>query len=215
MHNNMIPPRPSPERKKINDITYIIDPKLVHDARSGKPVWAFPDKIEVDENGNLRCSEYVRRAGLKQTREGKIEQFSPEFKTMIDVPDADPGKLWLWKDRLLANDLCHLAGKPGTGKSLLLAEFAARVSRGGLWPHQPEGIVQKPGDVILCSSEDSESELKFRLEAAGADLSRIRLFRTLKSQKSDSDERIPANLAHVKELQDILDHTPSSADGTG
>lgn len=206
MANDVTYLKPASEEKRINNVTYIIEPKLVVEPRTGKKVWAFPETVFVDESGKLVCSDYVRRAGLKQAREGKIELFGPEFQSMAAVPDADPGKLWLWKDRLLANDLCHMAGKPGTGKSLLTATFAAKVSVGGPWPHDPDSVTDAPGDVVLCCSEDSPSEIKRRLLAAGADLSRIHLFTSLKSAKPGSDDQIPANLAHVNELGELLDH---------
>ena len=65
-----------------------------------------------------------------------------------------------------------LAGNPGLGKSQITASIAAIVSIGGVWP--VDRIRCERGNVVLLSAEDdAEDTIRPRLEAAGADLSRI------------------------------------------
>lgn len=67
-----------------------------------------------------------------------------------------------------------LEGEPGSGKSLLALDLAARVSRGA---SMPLSRVKSggPANVILFNDDDNLSDtIRPRLEAAGADLSRIR-----------------------------------------
>jgi putative DNA primase/helicase len=78
---------------------------------------------------------------------------------------------WLWTGVIACGDLTLLGGEPGMGKSQVAAYAAATVSRGGQWP---DGSRAKRGHSILCEIEGRhESALRPRLEAAGADLSRI------------------------------------------
>ena len=86
---------------------------------------------------------------------------------------------WLWEGLIPSGMLTVLWGNPGVGKSQMLTDIAARVSRGdpmpcfdGEKPIRPDG----PGNVLLVSSEDDpNSVMRPRLEAAGADLKRVHL----------------------------------------
>jgi hypothetical protein len=94
---------------------------------------------------------------------------------------------WLWPGRIPLGALTLLAGDPGVGKSLLTLDLAARVSRGAPWPDQaPAGetvpsaavsnpqLAHSPGSVLLLTAEDDLADtIRPRLEAAGADCSRI------------------------------------------
>ncbi|MEX2315952.1 MAG: AAA family ATPase [Pirellulales bacterium] len=90
---------------------------------------------------------------------------------------------WLWPGRIPLGHLTLLAGDPGVGKSLLALDLAARVSRGNPWPDEAmaeggggraEGKPGSPGSVLLLTAEDDLAEtIRPRLEAAGADCSRI------------------------------------------
>lgn len=78
---------------------------------------------------------------------------------------------WLWQYYLPAGKLTLLAGPPGTGKTTVALDLAARPTRGHTWP---DGSVATPADVLIWSGEDSKAEtLVPRLTAAGADLTRV------------------------------------------
>jgi hypothetical protein len=81
---------------------------------------------------------------------------------------------WLWEGRIPFGKVTLLDGDPGSGKSLLAVDIAARVSRGAAMPLssvKPSG----PQNVVIFNDDDNLSDtLRPRLEAAGADLSRIR-----------------------------------------
>jgi hypothetical protein len=79
--------------------------------------------------------------------------------------------LWLWLNWLPLGKLAVLDGDPGLGKSTLLLDLAARVSRDGIMPDGSQGAT---GAVVILSSEDAvEDTIKPRLEAAGAELTKI------------------------------------------
>lgn len=79
---------------------------------------------------------------------------------------------WLWPGYLPAGKLCLVDGDPGAGKSTITLDLAARVSTGSAMPDgAPCG---RPGHVLLASAEDGIADtIRPRLEAAGADLTRV------------------------------------------
>ncbi len=91
---------------------------------------------------------------------------------MKSLADVEPQPVrWLWPGRIPLGKLTLLVGDPGLGKSILTLDLAARVSTGSDWP---DGAGAKPGGVILLSAEDNLNDtVRPRLDAAGADVSRI------------------------------------------
>ena len=72
---------------------------------------------------------------------------------------------WLWKDRIPKGFITIVAGKPDQGKGLFASHIAAEISRAG-------------GNVLYSAAEDDASMMtRPRLEAAGADLDRVFLWR--------------------------------------
>jgi hypothetical protein len=91
--------------------------------------------------------------------------FAPADSFEIEATD------WLWPDVIACGDMTLLGGAPGMGKSQVAIYAAATVSRGGAWA---DGTRAQRGSVILCETEDRPGNaLRPRLEAAGADLSRV------------------------------------------
>lgn len=79
---------------------------------------------------------------------------------------------WLWPGRIPLGKLTLLAGDPGLGKSFLTCDIAARISTGAGWPDGAAG--GEVGSVIMLNCEDDAADtIRPRLDAAGADLSRV------------------------------------------
>ena len=79
---------------------------------------------------------------------------------------------WLWHNWLPRGTLTMFTGDPEAGKSTIICELAARLSRGELLPGETEP--RKPEVVWILSSEDaSDTTIVWRLENQGGDLSRI------------------------------------------
>jgi hypothetical protein len=81
---------------------------------------------------------------------------------------------WLWPDRFALGKLGLLVGLPDEGKGQILADMAARVTRGDYWPCNEGRSPQ--GNVILLSAEDDPGDTVVpRLTAAGGELDRIEI----------------------------------------
>lgn len=78
---------------------------------------------------------------------------------------------WLWQGHVPLGELTIIDGDPGTNKSSVTLDLAARVSTGR---EMPDGSPGMRGGVVLIQAEDSLTKtVPLRAKAAGADLSRI------------------------------------------
>ncbi len=110
---------------------------------------------------------------------------------------------WLSPGRLAAGKITLLDGDPGLGKSTLLCELAARVSRGD---PLPGGEAAPPRPVVLMSAEDDPYDtIRPRIDAAGGDPRRIIAFATLPDHASNGT--LGAIPDHVYILEEIIART--------
>jgi hypothetical protein len=105
---------------------------------------------------------------------------------------------WLWPDRFALGKLGLLVGLPDEGKGQILADMAARVTRGDEWPCD-EGRAPK-GNVILLSAEDDASDTVVpRLLAAGADLDSIEIVSMIRDTSKRRMFSLVTDLALLRE----------------
>lgn len=79
---------------------------------------------------------------------------------------------WLWYPYIPYGKITILQGDPGEGKSTMMMQLAALITNGDAMPDGSGDRI--PGTVIYQAAEDGiEDTIKPRLEAAGADCSRI------------------------------------------
>lgn len=92
---------------------------------------------------------------------------------MRRLADVQPQPIrWLWPGRIARGKVTLIAGHPGLGKSQLTASLAAVVTTGGRWPVDRSACER--GEVILLNAEDDVADtIRPRLDAAGADCTRI------------------------------------------
>src|SRR5436190_5305413 len=79
---------------------------------------------------------------------------------------------WLCPGRLACGHLHIVDGDPGLGKSLVLLDLAARLTRGRPWPDGALGREAAPA-VIVNAEDGARESILPRLAAAGADLGRV------------------------------------------
>lgn len=99
---------------------------------------------------------------------------------------------WLWHGRFARGKVSVVAGNPGLGKSQITTSMAAVVTTGGTWPVDRTRC--ECGNVIILSAEDDpEDTIRPRLEAAGADLSRVFILdAVVEGYRSDGGEVVRA-----------------------
>jgi DNA repair protein RadA/Sms len=105
---------------------------------------------------------------------------------------------WLWWPYLPLGKVVMVDGDPGLGKSLLMVELAASLSRGHRLPDQqgkPTLNLGEPASTLIISTEDGLADtLRPRLDRAKADVTRVRV---LNSWHGREDEE------HAFTLQDL------------
>ena len=100
---------------------------------------------------------------------------------------------------------------PGDGKSTMTCDLAARLSSGSTWPDGDDSA--GAADTLLINGEDDpHDQLRPRLEAAGADLSRVHLLDGIRIPKEDgSDAEQLWQLPDLDVLAAALDARPETA----
>jgi putative DNA primase/helicase len=150
------------------------------------------------------------RAKIEQTAEAvepvKTSNFGPVILTMSDV-EAKPVS-WLWRGRFSLGRLSLLIGRPGVGKSFLTLDMAARISTGRAWPDGgkcPSGSV-----LLLCCEDDPSDTIKARLDAAGADASKIHLLQGIRAAcpKTGEQRETVVTLADIDAIEATLQDMP-------
>lgn len=112
---------------------------------------------------------------------------------------------WLWPGRLLFGKYNLLVGDGGIGKSTLIMDLAARLSRG---KPLPDGTRHPVCGTVLVMPEDGPGDtIRPRLENAGADLSRIGLIQTFTDMTDGAEvlPTIPDDLNKIEEAMDRMD----------
>ena len=109
---------------------------------------------------------------------------------------------WLWLGRFALGRLGIIAGHPGLGKSQFTAMLAATVSTGGAWPN---GEGNAPiGQVVMLSCEDDIADtIRPRLEAAGADLTKVHVLEAIVEKKGG--RRVFSLKRDIEHMRQVLD----------
>lgn len=118
------------------------------------------------------------------------------------IADIQPESIdWLWPGYLAMGKICMLAGNPGLGKSQVTIYIAAMVTVGGHWPVSKTPC--RPGKVIILSAEDDPADtIRPRLEAVGADLSRVLVVDAVVSGNEQKPRgfNLKTDLSHLEKL---------------
>jgi putative DNA primase/helicase len=117
---------------------------------------------------------------------------------------------WLWEQRIPLGKLTIFAGDPGKGKSLVTVDVAARLSRGANFP---DGARCSAGDTIFLSAEDDAADtIRPRLDAAGADVSRVHRVKAVRVTLADgaTGESIFSLERDIEKLDEAIEKIPSA-----
>ena len=119
--------------------------------------------------------EFWEQSGTSPPTTAKSADQKPVALRLLRASDVEPSQVeWLWPSRIAFGKLNGLVGDPGIGKSTLSLDIAARLSAGLPMPFESGSI--DPSDVIILSAEDGPGDtIRPRLEAAGAELTRVHI----------------------------------------
>jgi len=135
-----------------------------------------------------------------------LENQSVDLKIIsMDTIQSEEIK-WLWYPYIPYGKLTIVQGDPGEGKTTFALNLAAKLSLGKNFENDNESENREPISVIYQTAEDGLADtVKPRLEAAGADCSKILVIDESEKSLSMKDERIEQTLeqTHAKLL--ILD----------
>lgn len=92
---------------------------------------------------------------------------------LIPIATVEATKVrWLWRHRIPSRQVTVIAGGDKAGKTVVICKLAATISRGRAWP-LGEGRAKRGNVIVISTEDDPATTLRPRLEAAGADLTRI------------------------------------------
>ncbi len=172
-------------------------------------------------------SEVLSEIDTKLVGEADREDARPRLGTsseaervcLADVPPSEVA--WLWPGRIALGKVTLLAGDPGLGKSMVTLDIAARVSRGTAWPDAvappsrggdmaPSAArlaASTPASVVLLSAEDDLGDtIRPRLEAHGADCTRIVAIQAIAGRDDQSTYRRSFDLGRdLERLTETID----------
>lgn len=187
-------------------------------AAGGKPPGSY-EFCSIVENGRLCGASFMAWDGDERNCEGypahrtdhqgrevrpplSAPAVQPRFSGAVTVrlSDVRPERVtWLWRGRIPLGKLTLLDGDPDLGKSALTLDLAARVSTGAPMPLDSISELGTPAGVVLLSAEDGLADtIRPRLDAAGADTTRISALRFVLDGGSP---RLPT-LADLDQIRD-------------
>ena len=109
---------------------------------------------------------------------------------------------WLWGKRFALGKIGIIAGLPDEGKGQILCYIAARGTRGLEWPNG-EGICPQGNVIILSAEENPGDSLAPRLEAAGADLSRIHFISMVRDRDVKTGQEYRRMFSLISDLEKL------------
>ena len=125
-----------------------------------------------------------------------IESWRPEERRaapgprLVRLSSVKPERVrWLWERRVPLGKLTVLDGDPGELKSTLLLDIGARVTTASPMPDGSKGDLEGAAGIVILSAEDGLADtIRPRLDAAGADCSRVVALDAIEEEKG---ERMP------------------------
>ena len=173
----------------------------VHDSFD---VWAH-----FEHAGNASAAVKAAAKELGMTTRDDAEPTTPSEPVLVNMADVETRHVrWIWPKRIPQGRLSMIVGMPGDGKSFSVADISARITRGIDFP---DGEPCEPGDVLMISGEDDpHDQIRPRLDACGADVSRVHLLSMVRRLGEDGKPfEVMFTLADVAALEIALQRIPN------
>ncbi|HEX6501646.1 MAG TPA: AAA family ATPase [Terriglobales bacterium] len=97
---------------------------------------------------------------------------------------------WQWPNRIPSGKLTGLSGHPDTGKTNVALDVIARATTGRDWPDGAKNTTPPCNALVLAAEDSVEDTIRPRLQAAGADESRIEVIRSTYLEIADSTGQV-------------------------
>jgi putative DNA primase/helicase len=164
---------------------------LIHPVAQGVRIVHF---AELPEKGDV--SDWIALGKDRDDLQRRVDE-TPLWSSpsMVESPsiagldvlcmsDVRPTSIvYLWPNWLALGKVHVLAGEGGNGKTTILHDWTARTTTGDRWPDGAKGHL--PGGVLILASEDDvEDTIAPRLIAAGADMSRVFVIRSVRDEQN-------------------------------
>lgn len=113
---------------------------------------------------------------------------------------------YVWEGRMAAGMLTLIDGDPGNGKTLMVMDIAARLTRGDPLPGEEEG--SEPANVLMFTAEDSlEQVVKPRFMAAGAVENRVNF---MVKRHTENNSVVPVSLPNdIENIERVAKYLPN------
>jgi putative DNA primase/helicase len=151
--------------------------KVLLYCHAGCKTEAVLEKLNLDMTDlfikQTNAAAYNHEIDTSQFRPDPIDVSRP---IVVSLADVNPLPIdWLWFNRIPLGMLTLLLGDPGLGKSFFTLYMASRISTGGMWPDNEtqENYAPKGSVVILTAEDDLAHVVRPRLDALGADVTKI------------------------------------------
>ncbi len=145
-------------------------------------------KLEIEE----ALMQFVRKQGWPEKMRAMVSQIVQQVQQQKSTAEAEASRLatveqmevvslaeveplavqWLWPDKIPLGTVTVIYGEAAMGKTSLVLDLAARVSRGAAWPDGTTGPGM--GEVLILNGEDHLDEtIVPRLMGSDADLTNV------------------------------------------
>jgi|GEM_PF-4088356 len=141
--------------------------------------------------------------GLILDLQGKAADYIAALQENTEAPGVLASTIkpqvveWFWPARIPLGKITVIDGDPDRGKSLLTTDLIGRCTSG---EPMPDGAIGTMGGAVLLNAEDDEADtIVPRLLAAGADVKRVRILKTLRTRDGERQIELPADIPAIRE----------------
>lgn len=188
----LIPGGPLPDLSQLSSPTARAIGRAFHNANGHDPQGALDNFLSLWDRSDANAI----KAALLEIDPAKPPTANARVVRLADVQPQQVS--WLWTNRVPLGKITVFDGDPGLGKSVLTMDLTARVSRSRPMPDGHAGDLDGSAGIVLMTAEDGLADtIRPRLEAAGADLSRVV---ALQSTGSDDGDR-PVTLQDIDAIE--------------
>jgi putative DNA primase/helicase len=166
--------------------------KAIEAAKASRAKVALP-RFRDTKTGPTDFNDLFCLEGLEAVKTELARACKPELLEGVPgvlAASVKPGTVaWLWPGWIPRSEVTILDGDPGVGKSAIACELAGCISSGRAMPGAANGHACARGIVFVDLENSLAHTMIPRLLAAGADLKRVRIIRSITD--ADGTERTP------------------------